>query len=88
MTADHDTEKEQAQSMRELAIRLLFEADTGKQGGSSSAVGCDRERSKGSGEGRLVKLPSRRPLRVFHSRCFAIGRSTIENNVSGFSFTV
>jgi len=31
MTADHDTEKEQAQSMRELAIRLLFETDPEKQ---------------------------------------------------------
>ena len=30
MTADHDTEK-QAQSMRELAIRLLFETDPEKQ---------------------------------------------------------
>ena len=31
MTADHDPEKEQAQNMRELVIRLLFETDPEKQ---------------------------------------------------------
>ncbi|HEV7512455.1 MAG TPA: hypothetical protein VGO27_12215 [Candidatus Acidoferrum sp.] len=31
MTDGHDPEKEQAQSARELAIRLLFEEDPGKQ---------------------------------------------------------
>ena len=31
MTDGHDPQKNQALSMRELAIRLLFEADPGKQ---------------------------------------------------------
>ena len=47
MTADHDSEEERAQSMRELAICLLFEEDPEKQEALVAALAQMAKAQKG-----------------------------------------